>query len=64
MWLSSCIYLIHLTSTWLHETTHTQARHIVHAKGKGSGYTQLALSYCLATSVGSTRQPLLMKEVS
>lgn len=52
------------TSTRVQPHTHTRTRHIAHAKGKGPGYAQLALGYCLATSAGCTRQPLLMEEVS
>lgn len=74
-WQGSCFPLISLpkfgrcrhmnTSTYRQPLiqTHTQTRHIVHAKGTRPGYTQLALG-CLATSAGCTRQPLLMEEVS
>lgn len=55
-----------LLQTHRHKRLHatTRSRHIVHAKGKGRGYAQLALGYCLATSAGCTRQPPLMEEVS
>ncbi len=62
----SLVYTSLLSQTHKHKHLHaiTHTRYIVHAKNKGSCCTQLTLSYCLATSVGCTRQPLLMEEVS